>query len=270
MTPYFRGAVAGAAVLASAWMGRPAVAADDVTLFVVPARYSVLQVMFDVNRRHPVGLMSYQGDSQTVRPVLHAWDGQEWQPVSLDDFRSGTFARNKPGRVVLVGEPSQLPPVLAEGASAWCTVVMNLTDLGNADLLNACGKILGFSNADYNWFAARYNMDMKDGNADRRKDSWYYHPYVERPKAPKTTLAPAEVAPPAAAAPEAEVIRAERVVAPAPAAKPAPAPADKPAIRTTPPAAEPAPEPAPAFAPNAMWEKPDKEMRSINPDIGVK
>lgn len=249
MTRFFKGVCAFAVVAATlAWSSPAATAADDVTLFVVPARYSVLQAMFDVLRRYPSGLVSYQGDAQTVRPVLHAWDGSEWQPVSMDDFKTGKFATVKPTRVVLVGEASQLPPVLAEDASSWCPVVMNLTELDSASLLNSCGKILGFTGSDWKWFAARYNMDMKDANAGRRKDSWYYHPYVERGAIkPRTTLSPAEVAPPAAEAPAVEPV------------KPAPAVEVKPAA-----------EPAPAFAPNAMWEKPEKDPAPAKSEKGIK
>ncbi len=203
-------------------------AAEGPTMFVVPARYSVLQVMFDVLRHYALVLVSYQGDAQSDRPALHAWNGQEWVPVSMEKFREASFLVNKPDRVVLVGEPSQLPPALGEAASVWCSRVMTLTQLDTPSLVNACGKLFNFPPAVWRWFAARYNMELKDENAQRRKDSWYYRPWIE-PAYQVNLKAEAYPAEPPAEQKSAVV---EPVAEPVPAA---PAPETRPAGAEAPP-----------------------------------
>lgn len=157
----------------------PAPARDDLTLFVVPARYSVVQVMMDVLRRRDAALMSYQGEPDAAEPLLHAWNGREWVFVALDDFRTAHFARTRPHRVVLIGEPGIVPSVLAEAASEWAPLVLSIEGTDPASIVNAAGRILRFGRSDWDWFAGRYRMELRDDAAPRRERSWYDEPYVE-------------------------------------------------------------------------------------------
>ena len=210
--------------------------ANGPTLLVYPAQFSVLQVMSDV--RDQVGdvvLLAYQGNAKSDRPLLHAWSAGEWVYISPDSFRQGDFLRVPPARVVLVCADGQLPPMLSEAANAWCPVVLNWTALDTPALVNACGRLFGFTKAQWNWFAARYRMNLQDDNAARRAQSWYNQPFDPQwdvPSASARTSAPAPAAAP---------------VAPKPvkAVEPPPAPvADLPA----------AIDPPAGVAPNALWE----------------
>ena len=165
---------------------REACAESDATLFVVPARYSVLQVMFDILRRHDALLVSYQGEPGDSEPVLHAWNGLEWVHVSFDQYQTAGFLGVRPARVVLVGDSGVLPASLATGASQWCSRVLNVERMDSSSLVNAAGQILQFAPADWEWFASRYNMTLKDKESDRRKKSWFDEAYVEkeRPESP--------------------------------------------------------------------------------------
>ncbi len=203
-------------------------------LYIVPARYSVLQVMFDIVKLRPSGLVSYQGGATTERPGLHAWNGQEWVRIGIDSLRDGSFAEVKPARIVLVGDAETLPAALVDAAQQLSPVVMNWTGMDNASIVNSAGKLHKFTTREWSWIASRYNMQIRDSNTDRRRDSWYYHDHPElRGGAPIRKPAEWSAPPPAA-----------------PAVTSAPAPAAvQPAV--------PAPvEPAAAFSPNAMWEQP--------------
>ena len=57
-----------------------------------------MQVAFDVARRYPTVLVSYQGNPQ--EPTLHVWNGYEWMPLSNDDYLSGAFLQTNPGRAI--------------------------------------------------------------------------------------------------------------------------------------------------------------------------
>jgi hypothetical protein len=153
-------------------------AAGETTLFVVPARYSVLQVMFDVLRRRDAYLMSYQGEPEGKDPVLHVWSGQDWRSVTLDDYREAQFLSSRPARVVLVGDAGVLPVSLATGAAQWGARVLNVEAMDPSSLVNAAGKLLEFDAADWRWFSARYNMQLTD-TAESSRRGWYDQPYVE-------------------------------------------------------------------------------------------
>jgi hypothetical protein len=154
-----------------------------VTVAVVPARYSVLQVGFDLANRHRVVLVSYQGEAKSEKPVIHAWSGVEWIPVSVEDYKSGAFLRKKAERVMLVGSELDVPEVIAEGSS-WCPSVLNISGLDTASLVTGFGRVLGFSPDEWNWFAARYNLKIADSRPKEQKQSWYDQPLQIDDKTP--------------------------------------------------------------------------------------
>lgn len=219
-------------------------AATAQDLFVAPARYSVLQVLFDVIRIRPAGLVSYQGNARTERPALHAWTGEEWVPVPLERFRDGSFASVKPARIALLGDAELLPPVLAEAAQQLAPVVVNWADLDNAAIINAAGRWLNFSTSEWAWFAGRYRMELSDANETRRRDSWYYHSHPELRRG--LGVWRGDAPPPAPAAPMAPVTLRM------PETTPPPAPATNAPSGTS--AGAP---PPPMLAPNTMWEPPE-------------
>lgn len=151
-----------------------AVAQQDAVLLVVPSRYSVMQVAFDVARRYPTVLVSYQGT--IAEPVLHVWNGYEWMPLSLTDYQSGAFLQSYPGRTAFLGDDALLPASL-RSISAWCNQVIQLPNLETHELVNGIGRYLPFTPADWRWFAGRYNLTLTNLKAEEaeaaRHESWY-------------------------------------------------------------------------------------------------
>jgi hypothetical protein len=148
------------------------------TMLVVPARYSVLQVMFDVLQFRPAVLVSYQGDAAGAGPLLHAWNGQEWVYISMEDFSAANFSQITPSRAVLIGDENTLPQSLIT-ASAWCPLVMSVPAVDNATLINSLGKVFRFRSSEWKWFAERYNLKLDDLNAEVRAESWYDQPFED-------------------------------------------------------------------------------------------
>ncbi len=142
------------------------------TMLVVPARYTVLQVAFDINRVFPSVLVSYQGDASTAEPLLYAWNGKEWVYVSLTSYAEASFLGNPPSRIILVGDAALLPPVLVE-SSAWCPNVYRIQDIDTPRLVNSLARAYDFKDRDWAWFAGRYNLTLVDVNQDKRAQSWY-------------------------------------------------------------------------------------------------
>lgn len=159
------------AVLTMGWGLR----ADAYTLIVAPARYSVLQVAFDVLQRTPSVLVSYQGEGSSAEPVLHAWNGGEWVFVSLKDYREVNFLQRVPDQTILIGNDEVLPSVLVE-ASSWSSDIVRARELSTSALVNEIGHALQWKPADWRWFAARYNLKLQDEAEPRRRSSWYDQP----------------------------------------------------------------------------------------------
>lgn len=217
------------------------------TLVVAPARYSVLQAMFDVARRRPVVLVSYQGDAAENQPTLHAWNGEEWVAISLRDLAEVRFLTAVPTRVVLVGDEKTLPAAIAD-AAAWCPRTLAVPALDTPTLISEIGRILDFSRDDWTWFAARYRLELNDRNAPARAASWYQRrenapPPVELPLFRRHRAATPRSAAPAIPVPAAATEGIAEIATPAAdaAEKPAPTPAEAPT--QPPPSAETAPAP---------------------------
>ena len=204
------------------------------TLIVAPARYAVMQVASDIVQRHPAMLVSYQNDSTSAEPLLHAWDTtrQEWSHITLQEFREVSFLEKMPARTVLLGDDSVLPAALKD-AAGWSPEVIRVHSLNAAALVNEFGRLMKWQPAEWKWFAARYNLTLNDESEALRKSSWYDQKgpkpqprggLLRRSEKPATPSeppaanvdepAPAELLPPPAAVPEAAA--PEVVPAPAP------------------------------------------------------
>lgn len=222
----------------------------QVTLLVVPARYDVIQVSFDIAQRVPVVVLAYQGDSTTENPVLHAWNGTEWVYISLEDFRNGQFLAVTPERTIFVGGSDLLPQTLLVAAGGWCPKVLTVPHIARADMINALGQLLEFSRADWEWIAGRYRMTLRDLNQERRRESWfdqrgYRDEWTDRLREWPMRRARRGYPPPAPRP-------SEPTPAPAPVVLPPTGPIE---VREAPPPPPAPAQPLPAVTPPPAWEE---------------
>jgi len=156
-----------------------------VSLLVVPARHTVVQVANDVLAHRPVVLVAYQASEEDGSLALHVWNIKRstWHPISMEDFRGTTFMRQRPDRIVLVGSSPELPtdPLPAElrDATSWSRNVIEIDTLATTPLLNRLSEVFSFTNKEQAWFAARYQRGLVDLNAQQRGRSWYDQPLDE-------------------------------------------------------------------------------------------
>jgi hypothetical protein len=242
MTAYIRSALCGAVLFSFASIAEAT--SKGYTLIVAPARYSVIQVAFDIVQRNPAVLVSYQAQGKAAEPLLHAWNGREWIHISMQDFREVSFLEQMPTRTVLVGDDATLPATLRDAAS-WSPEIIRVNALTTSALVNEMGRAFDWSESEWKWMARRFNLNLHDESEPLRKSSWYDQPGpLYRP-------------------PIRDAIRfegnAEPESAPAPilnSGNEAP-PADEPTSYVPPPAAAPEPPPAPVqeVAPST-WSAP--------------
>ncbi len=153
----------------------------ELTVLVVPERYSVIQTAFDVKSHRPVALVAYRGEPDTRHPTLHVWDNGQWVHISLEDYRRAAVFRALPRRVILIGDESIRPAIL-DTASEWAPEVVIVPELDSISLINRLGGILAFTPREWRWFARQYNLEMEDVTVDRRRESWYDQASFERPE----------------------------------------------------------------------------------------
>ena len=147
------------------------------SLLVTPARYNVLQVAFDTLSRCNVVLVAYQEDATRRTPILHVWNGLEWLALSMDDFRKMNFLKDVPSQIILVGDDQTLPVELVESSMMGKRGrVMQIPSQDSATLINSLGQVFDFRKKDWSWYAARYQLDLSDANAELRQHSWYDRP----------------------------------------------------------------------------------------------
>ena len=174
------------ALLASMFVSQSmALTPDRLTLLVVPARYSVMQVAFDLAQKYAIVLVSYQGDASSEAPLLHAWNGKEWIKISADDYAKARFLQATPGEAFLIGDEKLLPPILASSIAGWCPKVTIIPSIETTVLVNFFAKEFSFKLSEWEWFARRYNLTLNDENAPRRNASWYDRPVYEDEYTPK-------------------------------------------------------------------------------------
>ncbi|TAN36156.1 MAG: hypothetical protein EPN23_09355 [Verrucomicrobia bacterium] len=163
-------------VLAAVLLGTNWAALAGGTVVVAPARYNVMQVGLDLAARNGVTLVSYQGEATTAKPLIHVWNGQEWNFVALEDFQAGKFLSEKPKQTVVVGDEQMVPQAFAP-ISAWAGQQQTIRAIETEALLNQLGTALKFRDADWQWYASRYNLKLQDLNAPKRKTSIYDQPF---------------------------------------------------------------------------------------------
>ncbi len=160
-------------ILASALTHADLPGKSDLTLLVVPARFNVLQVCFDViEYRKQIILLSYQGEPGKHVPVIYAWKKDEWVYISLDDYADADFLKIKPDYAVIVGGSDLLPHEL-EVVAEWCPNVLKVPVAETTELINAMGEVFSFSRYEWTWFAKRYKRELRDIRRKGEPKSWY-------------------------------------------------------------------------------------------------
>jgi hypothetical protein len=188
------------------------VAKIPATLMVIPARYRIVELSFDIARMHNVALVSYGIDQRKRELLLHMWNGQRWMAIGVDEFQSGSFLLGAPERIIAIGDEKTLPTALS-AAPSWCPVFERLTSLDIGALINQLGGLLNFRDSEWRRLARKYDLSLTDLNAEKRR-AGRYGAHSGAGSAPATDLRAAEDIP--AAAP------LEPVMPPATKASPSP------------------------------------------------
>lgn len=177
------------------------------SLLVVPARYRVVKLAFDVAQLRDVTLVSYRTGKTSAEPLLFVWSGSQWNSISLDQYRSGSFMGSSPAQVVVVGNEKDISNPLSTAASE--VAVKRVEKIDVATVVADLDRVLNFTAAEWRTLAQRNELQIEDVNAERRHYGRYGKPGQPKaeksmPATMKTNAAPeieATLLPPAASVP---------------------------------------------------------------------
>lgn len=268
---------------------------SDITMLVVPREVLPLQIAQDISRRYPVLLVSYQMVRGELK--IHAWDGDKWIAVPVEDYANGTFFANRPKHAIVVEYERLHVPTALIPNSTWCESANRLTSTDPRAMLHLLGIYFDFPFRDWDQLAKRYGYSLEEINptlsnvhwwnlrgdelaAKRAKrdflidlDKWQYLATLPPPPIVPVTIQSELGTVPEVEVPASEPVKTITVSAPAmaeekaPAVKPVPPIAPKAAVIPAPiPALKPAPEagafpslkPEPVIAPAASITEPSQ------------
>jgi len=166
-------------------------------VLVVPSRFTIIQLAFDIVALRDVNLIAYESSSVDEAPVLYLWDKSAfaWVDLTIDEYAIGSFSTTTPKEMILVGSESDLPALLISGASQ-AKRVTRIDSLNVVPVINALNKGMKFTPAEWRILAERHGLEIKDRNEERRRWGRYGPPKkdkiqnvsddVESPMPPKT------------------------------------------------------------------------------------
>lgn len=144
---------------------------NDITMLVVPREVLPLQIAQDISRRYPVLLVSYQMVRGELK--LHAWNGDNWISVPVEDYTNGTFFANRPKHAIVVEyERSNVPTALIPN-STWCESANRLTSTEPRAMLHLLGIYFDFPFSDWDQLAKRYDYPLEEINPTLKNVHWW-------------------------------------------------------------------------------------------------
>ncbi len=160
-------ATTGLLAMGTAPLQRPDRQAD--ILLVIPARYTLVQLAFDLHQLRPITLVAYDNAAPLSSPVLHVWDRDrdDWILTEKLRIRSVLAKRDFAESVVVGTDPAwkeALGEIFAEAAPE-----MRLTDSSPAEIVNAVNRTQSFRPREWRWLAERHDLEIKDLHRDRRR-----------------------------------------------------------------------------------------------------
>ncbi len=144
---------------------------DDITMLVMPREVLPLQIAQDIARRYPVMIVSYQLTQGELK--IHAWNGDSWVAVPVEDYASGTFFANRPKRAIVVENERLRAPAAVIPNSTWCESATRIASTDPRTLLHLLGLSFDFPFSHWNQFAMRYGFSLEQINPTLENVHWW-------------------------------------------------------------------------------------------------
>ena len=146
------------------------------TVLVIPARYTIVQMGFDIAHLRPVSLVAYPATLPThAPPTLHVWnrEAQDWIPTSVAEYGEGSIFLTRPSTALVLGPDADLPAGLADASERLAARAERIPALDVVEWVNTLDRHLNFTAQEWRWLADRHGLQIKDLNDERRRYGKY-------------------------------------------------------------------------------------------------
>ena len=147
---------------------------NDITMLVMPREAIPLQIAQDISRRYPVMIVGYQLARGDLK--IHAWNGDDWVAVSVEDYASGTFFANRPKHAIIVENEKFSAPAVLVPSSIWCESANRLSSTDPRTLIHLLGLSFDFPFRYWDQFAKRYGFSLEQINPTLNNVHWWNLP----------------------------------------------------------------------------------------------
>lgn len=156
-------------------------ASSTSTVLIIPLRYKVVQVAFDVATLRGVNLISYQKIQGSNDLLLHAWNSSvgAWQEIAPADLQTGGVFNSIAAAVI---GPDGGEFIDYVGGRTWGGAVKLLPTYDVAKILSGLSSCYHFKPYEWEWLARRYGLSVKDTNYEQRRYGKYGTPGSEKPQ----------------------------------------------------------------------------------------
>lgn len=144
---------------------------DEITMLVVPREVLPVQITQDISRRYPVMIVSYQLQRGVLK--LHAWNGDNWVGVSVEDYTNGTFFAIRPKHAIIVEDAKFHAPEVLVPSSTWCESANRLTSTDPRAMIHLLGVYFDFPFRHWDQFAKRYGYSIEQINPTLKNVHWW-------------------------------------------------------------------------------------------------
>lgn len=141
-------------------------------VLVLPNRYTLLQLGFDLTSIRPIRLVSYDFNPKTGITKLFVWNpvSSAWDRIKPEEFIDGIAPKDAP--LLFVKDLAGIPPFL-EKNPLWTTNAKTLDTPDLAGIVNMFDSFYKLTPGEWKWIASRYNLKTKDLNEERRRYGRY-------------------------------------------------------------------------------------------------
>ena len=143
------------------------------TLLVIPARYTLVQFAFDIARLRSVYLLSYRNDGDSYSTFILDKSSQDW--LDADPASGGSLFAVVPAHTIIIGSVDERALSLADFTGDG-SVTSRIPSLDLKDVVNGLNEHFHFRGTEWRWLAARYQLELNDRNAERRRWGRYGRP----------------------------------------------------------------------------------------------
>ncbi len=146
----------------------------EIAMLVVPRDAKTIQIAQDIAEHYPVLIVCYQQTHNL--PKLHAWNGEGWVELSVEDYETGVFFENPPQHAIII-EPENTPSAeLLVPDGLWCESGNRLTTTDPRTMIHLLGLYFDFQHRQWKQLAQAHGLSVADINPGLTNIYWWQYP----------------------------------------------------------------------------------------------